>query len=80
MRLTDVLPFGGMGRDLMLIVAVAAISGVVSVPFSYWRTFGIEVKFGFNRTTRALWLADLVKGVLIGAALGLPLAAVVICG
>jgi len=76
-RLTDVLPFGGMSRDLILIVAVAAISGVVSLPFSYWRTFGIEVKFGFNRTTRALWFTDLVKGVLIGAALGLPLAAVV---
>ncbi len=77
-RLTDELPLGGMGRDLVLIVAVAAISGVVSVPFSYWRTFGIEVRYGFNRTTRALWFADLVKGVLIGAVLGLPLAAVVL--
>ena len=72
------LPFGGMGRDLILIVAVAVISGLVSLPFSYWRTFGIEVKFGFNRTTRALWFADLAKGVLIGAALGLPLAALVL--
>ena len=62
-RLTDVLPFGGMARDLILIVAVAVISGLVSLPFSYRRTFGIEVKFGFNRTTRALWFADLVKGV-----------------
>ena len=42
------------------------------------QTFGIEVRFGFNRTTRALWLADLVKGILIGAALGLPLAALVL--
>ena len=75
---TDVLPFGGMGRDLTLIVAVAVISGLVGLPFSYLQTFGIEVKFGFNRTTRALWLADLVKGILIGAALGLPLAALVL--
>ena len=72
---TDVLPFGGMGRDLILIVAVTVISGVIGLPFSYVQTFGIEVKFGFNRTTRALWLADLVKGILVGAALGLPLAA-----
>ena len=77
-RLTDVLPFGGMVRDLLLIVGVTVISGLVSLPFSYWRTFGIEVKFGFNRTTRALWFADLVKGVLIGAVLGLPLATVVL--
>ena len=47
---TDVLPFGGMGRDLILIVAVAVISGVVGLPFSYAQTFGIEVRFGFNRT------------------------------
>jgi STE24 endopeptidase len=77
-RLTDVLPFGGMTRDLALIVAVAVVSGLVAIPFSYHRTFGIEVKFGFNRTTRALWFADLVKGTLIGALLGLPLAAVVL--
>lgn len=77
-RLTDVLPFGGMGRDLSLIVALAVISGLVAIPFSYYRTFGIEVRFGFNRTTRALWMADLIKGMLIGAVLGLPLAAVVL--
>ena len=76
-RFTDVLPFGVMGRDLLLIVAVAVISGLVSLPFSYRQTFGIEVRFGFNRTTRKLWLVDLVKGVAIGAALGLPLAALV---
>jgi STE24 endopeptidase len=76
-RFTDVLPFGIMGRDLLLIVAVAVISGVVSLPFSYRQTFGIEVAFGFNRTTRRLWLIDLVKGIAIGAALGLPLAALV---
>ena len=75
---TDVLPFGQMGRDLILIVAVIVISGIVSLPFSYVQTFGIEVKFGFNRTTRALWLADLGKGILVGAALGLPLAALVL--
>ena len=77
-RLTDVLPFGGMTRDLLLVVAVAVISGIIAIPFSYYRTFGIEVSFGFNRTTRALWFADLVKGALIGAVLGLPLAAVVL--
>ena len=76
-RFTDVLPFGVLGRDLLLIVAVAVISGIVSLPFSYRQTFGIEVRFGFNRTTRKLWLVDLAKGIAIGAALGLPLAALV---
>ena len=53
---TDVLPFGGIGRDFILIVAVAVISGIVGLPFSYAQTFGIEVRFGFNRTTaRSGW-------------------------
>jgi len=75
---TDGLPAGALGRDLALIVAVAVISGVVGLPFSYVRTFGIEVKFGFNRTTRALWATDLLKGVLVAAALGLPFVALVL--
>ena len=54
---------GPILRDLALIVAVAIVSGAVSLPFSYHRTFGIETKFGFNRTTRALWLADLARGL-----------------
>jgi STE24 endopeptidase len=65
-------------QDLALIVALAIVSGVIALPFSYWHTFGIEAKYGFNRTTLALWLADLAKGTLVGAALGLPLAALVL--
>ena len=76
--LTDVLPFGTIPRDLILIVAVTIISGLIGLPFSYAQTFAIEAKFGFNRTTRALWLADLVKGIVIGTVLGLPLAALVL--
>ncbi|MEO8305047.1 MAG: M48 family metallopeptidase [Betaproteobacteria bacterium] len=75
---TDALPVGNLARDLALIVAVVTISGIVGLPFSYVQTFVIEEKFGFNRMTRALWIADIVKGVAIGAALGLPLAALVL--
>jgi STE24 endopeptidase len=75
---TDVLPLGGLSRDLVLIVAVAVLSGLVGLPFSYVQTFGIEARYGFNRTTRALWVADLAKGILIAAALGLPFIALVL--
>jgi len=75
---TDILPFGGVARDLVLIVAVVLISGIIGLPFSYMQTFGIEVRFGFNRTTRKLWLIDIAKGIALAAALGLPLAAVVL--
>jgi len=75
---TSDLPLPGLARDLALIVAVALIAGIVGLPLSYASTFGTEAKFGFNRMTRALWLADLAKGVAVGAALGLPLAALVL--
>jgi len=75
---TSSLPLGGLAQDLALIVAVAVLSGLVGLPFAYRQTFGIEARFGFNRTTRALWAADLVKGILVGAALGLPFAALVL--
>src|SRR5512143_2298996 len=75
---TGALPLGALWQDLALIVAFAVVSGAVGLPFSYYHTFVIEARFGFNRTTRALWLLDLAKGVLLGAALGLPLAALVL--
>jgi STE24 endopeptidase len=76
--LTEPLPGGALVRDLALIVALAAITGVVGLPFSWRRTFGIEARFGFNRTTPRLWFADLAKGILVAAALGLPLVALIL--
>jgi STE24 endopeptidase len=75
---TGSLGLGGLATDLALIVTVAIVAGIVGLPFSYVHTFGIEAKFGFNRTTRALWLADIAKGVAVAAVLGLPLAALVL--
>lgn len=75
---TGGLPIAPLGQDLALIIAVSVISGLVGLPFSYAQTFVIEARFGFNRMTRALWIADIAKGVLIGAVLGLPLAALVL--
>jgi len=63
-------------QDLALIVAVAVLASVLALPFSYWRTFVIEAKFGFNRMTLGLWLADLAKATLLAAVLGVPLALV----
>ena len=65
-------------RDVLLLCGVAVAGGAVSLPFSWWRTFRIEERFGFNRTTLATWLADLAKGTAVGAVLGLPLAFVVL--
>jgi STE24 endopeptidase len=51
---------------------------LVSLPFSIYDTFVIEKKFGFNRSTPATFTIDRVKGLLLAAVIGLPLAAAVL--
>jgi STE24 endopeptidase len=75
---TEALPLPAMLRDLGLLIGIALIGGVIGLPFSWWRTFRIEERFGFNRTTMAVWVGDLAKGIAVGAVLGLPLASLVL--
>jgi STE24 endopeptidase len=68
----------GMTQQLALLAAFAVIGGVIDLPFSAYRTFVIEERFGFNKTTPGLWLADLAKGTVLGAIIGLPIAALIL--
>jgi STE24 endopeptidase len=68
----------GMVQQILLIVAFAIVSGALDLPFSYYRQFVLEERFGFNKMTVGLWVADAVKGTLVGAAIGLPLLWVVL--
>jgi STE24 endopeptidase len=63
----------GMLHQILLVAAFAIVSGVLDLPFDYYRQFVLEQRFGFNKMTRGLWLADMAKGVLVGAVIGLPL-------
>ena len=73
---------GWLGRgfigQIVLVGAVVAITGIIDLPFDYYRQFGVEERFGFNRMTKRIFFADRVKGVLLGAAFGLPLLFVVL--
>ncbi|NJB72289.1 STE24 endopeptidase [Saonia flava] len=53
-------------------------SDIVSTPFSYYQTFVIEEKFGFNKTTKRLFFLDKIKGWLMMAVLGGGILALVI--
>ncbi len=68
----------GMTQQLMLLTAFVAIGGLIELPFSLYQTFGIEARYGFNKMTLRLWLIDLLKSTIIGAAIGLPIAAVML--
>ena len=52
-----------------VLLALLAMS-LASLPFSVWRTFVLEARFGFNRTTPAVFVADLLKAIALGGLLG----------
>ncbi|SDO67296.1 STE24 endopeptidase [Ralstonia sp. 25mfcol4.1] len=56
-----------------LIASVAVIGGLFDLPFSLYGQFVIEQRFGFNKMTFGLWLADLAKMAAVACVLGLPL-------
>ncbi|MDP3540486.1 MAG: M48 family metallopeptidase [Azonexus sp.] len=63
----DGLPYG-----LAMIFSLMLISAVIDLPFSLYRQFVIEARYGFNRMTIALFFADLAKQTLLGLAIGTP--------
>jgi STE24 endopeptidase len=74
-----VLPqWGPMAYQLALIAVFVLIGGLIELPFDAWSTFRIEQQFGFNRMTLRMWVVDMLKGVALGAVIGLPLVALVL--
>jgi STE24 endopeptidase len=69
---------GGMMQQLALIAGFVLIGGLIELPLSLYQTFVIEQRFGFNKMTWKLWLIDLLKSTLLGAAIGLPIAALIL--
>ncbi|MBP0599187.1 M48 family metallopeptidase [Herbaspirillum sp. LeCh32-8] len=67
-----------MWYQIGLVAAFGIISGLVDLPFDYYRQFKLETRFGFNKMTRALFFSDMIKQSLVGAVIGLPLLWVVL--
>jgi STE24 endopeptidase len=70
--------FGALAYQLGLLAAFAIISALADLPFECWNTFRLEQRFGFNRSTWRLFVADLAKSTAVATAIGLPLAALVL--
>jgi len=67
--------FGELVTGLLFIVLLMLAKSILSLPFSIYSTFVIEERFGFNKTTPKTFISDLLKGLLLGAVIGLPLLA-----
>ncbi|HIB97381.1 MAG TPA: M48 family peptidase, partial [Candidatus Thioglobus sp.] len=67
--LTDDSLYIGVGFILSLMI----IGSIIDLPFSIYRTFVLEQKFGFNKMTAGTFLGDMFKGLLLMLIIGLPL-------
>ncbi|RQP25966.1 M48 family metallopeptidase [Piscinibacter terrae] len=70
--------WGGMAYQLSLLGAFTLVGGILELPFELYSTFRIEQRFGFNRLTWKLYIADTLKGVLVGLLVGVPIAALIL--
>jgi STE24 endopeptidase len=61
-------------RGTLTVVAALLLLSLLGLPFTLWRTFRIEARFGFNRISPALFALDFMKRLLLGFLLGAPLA------
>ena len=69
---------GSLGHGIAFIALLAVLSWLVELPLTIYRSFGLEARFGFNRLTPRLFIADTLKGALLAAVIGLPLIAFVL--
>ncbi len=67
-----------MFQALLFFGIILIGSDLITTPFSFYQTFVIEEKFGFNKTTKKTFILDKLKGWLILALLGGGILAVVI--
>ncbi|MBN2497221.1 MAG: M48 family metallopeptidase [Deltaproteobacteria bacterium] len=70
--------FGSIGTGLVFAGGLALAASLLGIPAGIWRTFVIEERFGFNKTTPRTFALDLLKSYLLAAVLGAPLLALVL--
>ncbi len=63
----------GVTQQIALLGSIGIISGLIDLPFAWYKQFYLEERFGFNRMGKKLFFTDMVKGLAVGVAIGIPL-------
>ena len=66
---------GPLVCGLVYIGALLLARAILDLPLGIYSTFVIEERFGFNKTTPKIFVADWIKGLALGIVLGAPLLA-----
>lgn len=72
-RLWRLAPIAAPWHGALVILSVMLVVSVIALPLSLWSTFGLEARFGFNRTSLTLFFVDRLKGLVLGLLIGGPL-------
>ncbi|MGE5468135.1 MAG: M48 family metallopeptidase [Ignavibacteria bacterium] len=66
--------FGATGylHGLALFALYAVVGFLVGLPFSLYRTFRLESRFGFNKTTPQIFVGDIAKSAVLAVVIGGP--------
>ena len=74
-RSHDVL---GVWLGIAVILSITIISSILDIPLSIYRTFRLEERFGFNKTTPRTFIMDILKGFALSLVIGIPMIALVL--
>lgn len=77
-QLIRVWDFDPIVNVVLFVGALLLLQGVIGLPFSIYHTFVLEERFGFNKTTPAVFATDLVKTLVLVAVIGSPVLVVIL--
>jgi STE24 endopeptidase len=69
--------YGNIVNTLVFFGVVTLVAQLVSLPFSIWKTFVIEEKYGFNKTTPITFFLDLIKSTFLSFIIGGAILAII---
>ena len=72
-HLANTLGFSPITTGVVFFGIYMAIGMVLGLPQSIYSTFVLEEKFGFNKTTPKTFVIDMLKGLVLGTIIGLPI-------
>jgi STE24 endopeptidase len=72
------LDLPGIWTGVAFLLSVYAIISILDLPMTAYRTFKLEQRFGFNKTTLKVFMIDIMKNALLVLIIGIPMLALVL--
>ncbi len=70
---------GEIVSGILYIASLILLSSILALPFSFYSTFVIEERFGFNNTTKKTFIGDIIKGISLSILIGTPVLYLILC-